>query len=146
MPVAFPPLSLLSFPSISPTAVHQFLLHVRIRCVALANQNADRISQHRASDRLDALGERRAKEKTLQMGVRTRGHDLVDLRVSRRTRRDLLDEPVFEELVSLVQHEDLGPSELDGVRVDGADEAERRADETVHGLVSLREQMHGGLG
>lgn len=80
------------------------------------------------------------------MGVRTRGHDFVNLELSERTRSDLFNESVFEELVSLVQHEDFGLRELDGAGVDGPDEAERGADEAVHGVVFPREEMHGGLG
>ena len=57
----------------------------------------------------------------------------------------MFDETVLEELVALVENEDFGFGEVDNGAVDGADKAERSADETIDRLFALLEYLPDGL-
>ena len=61
-------------------------------------------------------------------------------------RGNLFDEAVLEELVALVENEDFGLREIDDGGGNGADETQRRADETVDRLLAFLENGPGGLG
>ena len=60
-------------------------------------------------------------------------------------RGNLFDEAVLEELVALVENEDFGVGKIDDGGGNGADEAQRRADETVDRLLAVLEDLPGGL-
>lgn len=60
-------------------------------------------------------------------------------------RGNLFDEAVLEELVALVENEDFGVGKIDDGSGNGADEAQRRADETVDRLLAVLEDLPGGL-
>ena len=65
--------------------------------------------------------------------------------VEKWKRGNLFDEAVLEELVALVENEDFGVGKIDDGGGNGADEAQRRADETVDRLLAVLEDLPGGL-
>lgn len=60
-------------------------------------------------------------------------------------RGNLFDEAVLEELVALVENEDFDLGKIDDGGGNGADEAQRRADEAVDRLLAVLEDLPGGL-
>lgn len=89
------------------------------------------------------------------MGVRAGGKNRVDLAVRGRKRLHLLDEPVLKQLVALVQNQNVyacashtqsaHTREVDLLRVDCGDEAQRRRHDAVHLHTLVDHTRDGGL-